>query len=776
MTSIDPVPSRLGRFEILDRIGQGGMGEVFRARDTVLGRNVAIKTLQANASSHGQRFLREARSAARLTHPNIVVVHDFGESDGRLYMAMELLEGTDLQQLIEERRALTLDQKLAVMEQVCDAMAFAHAASVIHRDLKPANVFVLPNGSVKVVDFGLARISGSSLTGTGLIVGTPNYMAPEQIRGERVDERADIFAIGAVFFELLSSRKAFAADSLHTVLFKILQRDPDRIELLVPGIPPRLASAVMRCLAKNREERWASAAELRDELTRLRQEMSRTGVDSLVSLDDQPTERIPILKPKSAPAQTPRPVTPTAIRTSMAARTPTPPLAVDHVAVTFVMEDGGADRTISSSDLDKTILQLSLAAGIAHVNECGGRAQCSTCRVRVESGISNLMPRNAVEQRMATQRGWDDSIRLACQTRVRGDVRLRRLILDRDDASLIGYEATPGGMGRELPIAVLHASVRNFAPFVKKNLAYDVVHVLNRFFAQIGEPVIANGGHIDHYSGASMVALFGTEGNDAREKCLSAARAALRMRSRVLELNHYIRDHFDAEFQLEVGLHFGRCIVGQIGHPKHARMTAVGDALAVAAGAASTCSGMGTAIAATEEFINVIGDVVSTAHRSDLTVRETAREYIVFGLEDFQKPDTVYLVQSSFELMASRKDEAAVRFYQRLFQADPDLRPLFAEVDMSVQGAMLMNMIAAAVRGLDNLEQLRPVLHELGLRHRNYGAQIHHYAAVEAALLATMEEMIGPEHFTMDVKLAWTRIYNFIAQVMIEASLDEDGM
>src|ERR1043165_3092255 len=183
-------PAQIGKYRILDLIGEGGMGEVFRAHDPILDRNIALKVISAADEDRRLRFRREAQSAARLTHPNIVTVHDFGEDSGRFFMAMELLDGHDLKRAIATNAFADLRSKLEVMEQVCDAVAHAHMMSIVHRDLKPANIFLLPSGQVKILDFGLARVGHSDMTNTGTILGSPNYMAPEQIRGARIDSRA----------------------------------------------------------------------------------------------------------------------------------------------------------------------------------------------------------------------------------------------------------------------------------------------------------------------------------------------------------------------------------------------------------------------------------------------------------------------------------------------------------------------------------------------------------------------------------------------------------
>ena len=284
---------QIGKYEIIEKIGQGAMGEVHRARDTILGRFVAIKTMSAGIGQNDElrkRFHREAQSAARLNHPNIVTLYDFGEDQGKIFMAMELLEGSDLKDVIK-LGGLSLDDKLDLMEQICDGLAAAHAASVIHRDLKPPNIHVLPDGKVKIVDFGLARFGTSSdMTKTGMVMGTPNYMSPEQVRGERVDARSDVFSLGAVFYELLSNRKAFDADSLHTVLFQVLEHEPPSVRHWMPDLPEVLAPFIERALAKDPNFRFQHAGEMRAALARAREAMEGAEAESpdLLSLLETP--------------------------------------------------------------------------------------------------------------------------------------------------------------------------------------------------------------------------------------------------------------------------------------------------------------------------------------------------------------------------------------------------------------------------------------------------------------------------------------------------------
>jgi serine/threonine-protein kinase len=257
---------QVGKYKIIGKIGQGAMGEVYKAHDAVLNRMVAIKTINADLGadqSLRKRFEREAQSAARLNHPNIITVYDYGEERQKIYMAMELLEGTDLKQTIAARAPMAVEAKLDLMDQMADGLAFAHAADIVHRDLKPANIHILPNGQVKIMDFGLARLGGSEMTRTGMVMGTPHYMSPEQVRGERADSRSDIFSLGCVFYELLTYKKAFDAETMHAVLFKVMQEQPAPATDLVPELPPVLGDVLDKMLDKDPAQRMQDGGQLR---------------------------------------------------------------------------------------------------------------------------------------------------------------------------------------------------------------------------------------------------------------------------------------------------------------------------------------------------------------------------------------------------------------------------------------------------------------------------------------------------------------------------------
>jgi serine/threonine-protein kinase len=257
-------PEKIGKYQIVVKIGQGAMGEVFRAHDPVLNRDVAVKRISAGLDADEtvrKRFQREAQAVALVTHPHIVTVYELGFEGDHMFMAMELLEGKDLKHAIANRK-MSLDEKLTLMEQISEGLAYAHARDIVHRDLKPANIHILPGDKVKIMDFGLARMPGSDMTSTGTVMGTPHYMSPEQVRGQKADARSDVFALGCVFYELLSGHKPFDAESMHGVLFKVMQEEPAPLLEFAPDLPPVLVHVVERALAKDPAERFQNASEM----------------------------------------------------------------------------------------------------------------------------------------------------------------------------------------------------------------------------------------------------------------------------------------------------------------------------------------------------------------------------------------------------------------------------------------------------------------------------------------------------------------------------------
>ena len=262
----------IGKYEVEKVLGRGGMGTVYQARDPVIHRTVALKTMTPGLAETPElkaRFLREAQAAGGLRHQNIVTVYDLGEDHGQPYIAMELVEGQDLEKIIQTRQPQPVEWKIDVLRQVCEGLAFAHRAGIVHRDVKPANIRVTSDGEVKIMDFGIAHLQSSTMTKSGLVLGTVHYMAPEQVEGQKIDHRADIFSVGAIAYELLAYRRPFDGDSLTQVMFHIMRADPDFTALPRTDFSPGLEAIVQRALAKPVAERYQSLDEMRDDLERL---------------------------------------------------------------------------------------------------------------------------------------------------------------------------------------------------------------------------------------------------------------------------------------------------------------------------------------------------------------------------------------------------------------------------------------------------------------------------------------------------------------------------
>ncbi|HXI14349.1 MAG TPA: protein kinase [Thermoanaerobaculia bacterium] len=262
---------KLSRFEVIRELGKGAMGVVYLARDPRIGRMVALKTIRQSSSPDDevrefqQRFVREAQAAGILSHPAIVTVHDIGEDaeSGVSFIAMEYVEGPNLKEMLNQGAALSFEQIAATIGQVAEALDFAHAKGIVHRDVKPANIIWCGESKVKITDFGIAKIAtGANLTSTGQFLGTPNYMAPEQIRGASVDGRSDLFSLGIVLYELLTRKKPFGGDSLTTISYRIVHEPFPPLREVNPLIPEEFEDIVRRCLEKDPNARYQRGLEM----------------------------------------------------------------------------------------------------------------------------------------------------------------------------------------------------------------------------------------------------------------------------------------------------------------------------------------------------------------------------------------------------------------------------------------------------------------------------------------------------------------------------------
>jgi len=263
----------IGRFVVISRIGRGGMGMVYRGLDEALDRELAIKTLTGEGlaeEENRQRFEIEAKAAAKLQHPNIVTVFELGEDRGVPFIAMELLPGSDLEALLRGEGELPLHEKLDIVIQVCRGLAFAHDHRIVHRDIKPSNIRLLDDGTVKIMDFGIAKLGATNVTRAGMMVGTMNYMSPEQIRGLALDGRSDVFSLGVILYQLLAGRRPFVGKGGPDVLYRIVQDETPPLGVDLGPETARLEAIVRRALEKDPERRYATAAALADDLVEVR--------------------------------------------------------------------------------------------------------------------------------------------------------------------------------------------------------------------------------------------------------------------------------------------------------------------------------------------------------------------------------------------------------------------------------------------------------------------------------------------------------------------------
>lgn len=259
----------LGKYAVEGELGRGAMGIVYRGHDPDLDREVALKTFRKDTLDKSEsaelleRFKREAQAGGRLQHPNIVSIYDYGEANDVAYIAMEIIQGQELKELFDQNRRFAPKDAARLMGQLLDALEYAHRHGVVHRDIKPANLILMPDGTLKITDFGIARLESSTLTQAGTVLGTPTYMSPEQFMGQTVDGRSDLFSAGVILYQFLTGEKPFAGSSITTIMHKVLKEEPLKPSELNVQVPPAFDGVVKKALAKRPDDRFQSAAEFR---------------------------------------------------------------------------------------------------------------------------------------------------------------------------------------------------------------------------------------------------------------------------------------------------------------------------------------------------------------------------------------------------------------------------------------------------------------------------------------------------------------------------------
>ncbi len=275
--------NQLGRYEVIGELGQGAMGVVYKAKDPLIDRIVAIKTINLNMAQEEKeeyeaRFYQEAKAAGRLNHPNIVTIYDVGESGDVAYIAMEFLEGRELRDVLNDGARLPVDQVLDIVVQVAQGLAYAHEHGIVHRDVKPSNIMVVRDGHAKITDFGIARMASSSVrTQTGMVLGSPKYMSPEQVMGKQIDQRSDIFSLGVMLYEMLTGKVPFDGENINAIMYQILNAVPQPLGNLDPALPGMLNFIIAKALAKDPDDRYQNAKDFAVDLRACRDTLPRSG-------------------------------------------------------------------------------------------------------------------------------------------------------------------------------------------------------------------------------------------------------------------------------------------------------------------------------------------------------------------------------------------------------------------------------------------------------------------------------------------------------------------
>jgi len=281
--------SQLGRYEVLGELGQGAMGIVYKARDPLIDRVVAIKTINLGLAldekeEYEGRFYQEAKAAGRLNHPNIVTIYDVGKSGDVAYIAMEFLQGRELRDIMNDDGLLPVDQVLDIVAQVAQGLAYAHEHGIVHRDVKPSNIMVVRDGHAKITDFGIARMASSAVrTQTGMVLGSPKYMSPEQVMGKEIDQRSDIFSLGVMLYEMLTGQAPFNGENVNAIMYQTLNAVPAPPNTLNPAVPEMINFILAKALAKKVEDRYQNAKDFAVDLRACRDTLPRSGKQINVS-------------------------------------------------------------------------------------------------------------------------------------------------------------------------------------------------------------------------------------------------------------------------------------------------------------------------------------------------------------------------------------------------------------------------------------------------------------------------------------------------------------
>jgi adenylate cyclase len=429
--------------------------------------------------------------------------------------------------------------------------------------------------------------------------------------------------------------------------------------------------------------------------------------------------------------------------------------------ITYI-DDCQSGVTIPTESTE-TILEAALHSDIEHYHVCGGHARCTTCRVYILEGQEHLCPRTEAEMKIAQNKNWPDKIRLACQTKVQDDVTLKRLVIDHVDAELAYSENQTGRFAEEYVLAVMFCDLEQFTSFAAEHLhnPYDVIHLLNRFYQEIGGPIVTNHGVIDNYMGDGFLAFFGLNDNNTTptETCLNMIRASLRMLARVKELNRYISRQFSHRFKIRIGLHYGPVIMGEVGYHANKKPTLIGNTVNVASRIENANKEFGTQILASQDLIETVQDKIEIGQTFRTQLRGQNRIHQLHEIVGFKTPDTIFLVQSTLEKILPSIDECTHQFYQQLFELAPNIEPMFNGIDLKARRNMLTSMIKLVAQGINDFDDFKPSPQQIHDKHDHLSLKKTDYLMTVKAFIMMLEKCLDKENFTPAVKQAWTDFY-----------------
>ena len=421
----------------------------------------------------------------------------------------------------------------------------------------------------------------------------------------------------------------------------------------------------------------------------------------------------------------------------------------------------------------ETILQHSIREKIPHLQECGGNGICTTCRVRIHSGSSQLSPLSKKEEEIKSIKDWDDSIRLACQAKVLGGpLTVERLIWSNNQPNHLQTENIAVGIGEEKDLTILICDMRDFTPLAEKQLNFDLAHILNLFYNALGDPIFLNNGIIYQYVGDEIIALFGVSGDNPEKSCEDAIRAALAMRHAVERLNRWELKEFDIHLDIGIGIHHGRAFVGNIGHDRYKQFAVIGDTVNVTSRIQGQNKELGTKLLASDFVISSIPqNRLALGKSKDVELKGKIGLTTLHEVIGFADHDNKYQVQMSLNYLLKDEERFGDVFYKKVFEIAPEVEQLFP-ADMADQKKILTHMLRGIINAMSRPHHLEMGLQSLGKQHINYGVKTEHYPVIKQAFMSTVEEIMQQD-CTDAIKEAWNDTLELVTKFMQRAYRSE---